>query len=200
MQLTEQHHDALVELINIAFSRTAASLSELTDQRVLLDAPQVEVRPIAELSARLVPQVHAEVATVHQPFAGPLDGDALLILNYSDAVVLTKLLTDASNIKTDRLDTSAREVLTEVGNILLNACLGMFGNLLKMHITFAVPRLHLQALQSRLDSLLSKDPQQYALIVYTSFRLRDSEVSGYLVIVLGVASFEALLQAIETLG
>ena len=29
------------------------------------------------------------------------------------------------------IDASAREVITEVGNILLNACLGTFGNLLK---------------------------------------------------------------------
>ena len=200
MQLTEQQHDALVELINIAFSRTAASLSELTDQRVLLDAPQVEVSPLADLNSRLAPQVPDNVATVHQPFAGPMDGDAFLVLSYSDAVILTKLLTDEPTIKTDRLDTSAREVLVEVGNILLNACLGMFGNLLQMHITFAVPRLHVEALHALLDSVLTKQPQQYALIVFTSFRLRDSEVSGYLVIVLGVASFEALLQAIETLG
>jgi chemotaxis protein CheC len=114
--------------------------------------------------------------------------------------MLTNLLTDPQ-IYTNRLDTSAREVLTEVGNILLNACLGVFGNLLQMHITFAVPRLHLNALQALIDSIvIVHDEQQYALVIYTSFRLRDSAVSGYLVIVLGVASLESLIQAIETLG
>jgi chemotaxis protein CheC len=88
-----------------------------------------------------------------------------------------------------------------VGNILLNACLGVFGNLLQMHITFAVPRLHLQALNALLDSLvIGTDEQQYALVIYTSFRLRDSSVSGYLVIVLGVTSLDSLIQAIEVLG
>jgi chemotaxis protein CheC len=201
MILTEHQQDALTELINIAFSRTAASLSDLTGQRVLLDAPQVEVRPLVELNGLLAPRVQeGDVATVHQPFAGPMTGDAFLLLSYSDAVTLTNLLTGAQ-IQSNRLDISAREVLTEVGNILLNACLGVFGNLLQMHITFAVPRLHLNALQALLESIvITHDDQQYALVVYTSFRLRDDTVSGYLVLVLGIASLESLIQAIETLG
>lgn len=201
MVLTEQQQDALSELINIAFSRTAASLSDLTGQRVLLDAPQVEVRPIAQLDTVLEVRVReADLAMVHQTFSGPMSGDALLLLSYTDAVTLTDLLTRVQ-IRTSRLDTSSREVLIEVGNILLNACLGVFGNLLQMHITFAVPRLHLDALHALLDSIVvMKDETQYALVVYTSFRLRDSAVSGYLVIVLGVASLDSLIQALETLG
>ena len=38
MVLTEQQTDALTELINIAFARTGAALSELTGHRVLLRA------------------------------------------------------------------------------------------------------------------------------------------------------------------
>jgi chemotaxis protein CheC len=201
MILTEQQQDALAELINIAFSRTAASLSDLTSQRVLLDAPRVEICPLSELNTMLpAPTPDDNVATVHQPFAGPLTGDAFLLLSYRDAVTLTNLLTDA-HTQSSRLDTSAREVLTEVGNILLNACLGVFGNLLQMHITFAVPRLHFQARQVLLDSIvISEGEERYALVISTSFRLRNSEVSGYLVIVLGVASLDALIQAIERLG
>ena len=38
---------------------------------------------------------------------------------------------------------------------------------------------------------------RYALIVHSSFRLRDSSLTGYLVIVLGVASIERLIGALE---
>jgi chemotaxis protein CheC len=201
MIMTEQQEDALAELINIAFSRTAASLSELTGQRVLLEQPQLEVRPLAELGARLDTQIRAEdIATIHQIFSGPLSGDAFLILSYTEAVRLTTLLTEPG-LESSRLDTSAREVLTEVGNILLNACLSVFGNLLQMHITFAVPRLRLEELHALLDSVVfASDEVQYALVVFTSFRLRDSAVNGYVVVVLGVTSLESLIQAVEQLG
>lgn len=197
MELTEQQKDALSELINIAFSRTAASLSELTGHRVLLDVPKVAIFPINELGTALAEFLPAEVATVHQVFSGPVTGDALLLLNYDGAVTLTDLLTE-ERVKSERLNTSAREVLTEVGNILLNACLGMFGNLLRVHVSFSVPRLHLETLDALLGSMMvESEGLRYALVVYTAFRLRDSAVSGYLVIALNVGSLDRLIQEAE---
>jgi len=194
MELTERQKDALTELINMAFSRTAASLSELTGHRVLLEQPTVAIYPIEELSTALGEFLPAEIATVHQVFSGAVTGDALLLLSYDGAVMLTDLLTDDRS-KSDRLDASDREVLTEVGNILLNACLGMFGNLLQVHVTFSVPRLHLETLDALLRTLvIEKEGLRYALVVYTAFRMRDSAVSGYLVIALNVASLDRLIQ------
>src|ERR1051325_2339155 len=94
MQLSERQNDALTELINIAFSRTAASLSELTGHRVVLDVPKVAIYPVSELSTRLAEFLPAELASVHQVFTGALTGDALLLLSYDGAVTLTDLLTD----------------------------------------------------------------------------------------------------------
>jgi chemotaxis protein CheC len=197
MELNERQKDALTELINIGFARTAASLSDLTGQRVMLDVPQVSIHPISELRPTLAKFVQGEVATVHQIFTGPVAGDALLLLDYEGAVILTSLLTNEHS-PAPRLDASAREVLTEVGNILLNACLGMFGNLLHVQVSFSVPRLHLESLNSVLKSLvIGKEELRYALVVYTAFRMRDSEVTGYLVIVLGVASLDRLIREVE---
>ena len=197
MELSEQQSDALTELINIAFSRTAASLSGLTGHRVLLDVPRVWLYPISNLARELAKFLPAEIATVHQVFTGPLAGDALLLLNYEGAVMLTELLTDEQT-QSKRLDESAREVLTEIGNILLNACLGVFGNLLQVRVSFSVPRLHLENLGEIVESLIkAKDEVRYALVIYTAFRLRDSSVRGFLVVALSVASLDRLIQEVE---
>lgn len=197
MKLTERQSDALSELINIAFARTGAALSELTGHRVLLNPPAVAVYRTEELRGALAKFVPGEVASIHQVFAGPIAGDALLLLNYAGAIQLTDLLTDEHKTSA-YLDESAREVLTEVGNILLNACLGMFGNLLNVHVTFSVPRLHIETLDELIDSTMSNKPEMhYALVVYTAFQLRDSSVKGFLVIVLSVASLDRLIQEVD---
>ena len=197
MKLTERQNDALSELINIAFARTGAALSELTGHRVLLDPPEVAVYRTEELRPALAKFVPGDVASIHQVFAGPVAGDALLLLNYDGAVHLTELLTEG-NKPSSYLDESAREVLTEVGNILLNACLGMFGNLLNVHVTFSVPRLHLETLDDLIDSTTSdKTEMHYALVVYTGFQIRDSSVKGFLVIVLSVDSLDRLIQEVD---
>lgn len=197
MKLTERQTDALAELINIAFARTGAALSELTGHRVLLNPPEVAVYRSEELRGALAKFVPGDIASIHQVFAGPVAGDALLLLNYAGAVQLTDLLTDEEKPSVF-LDESAREVLTEVGNILLNACLGMFGNLLNVHVTFSVPRLHLETLDELIDSTTSdKTEMHYALVVYTAFQIRDSSVKGFLVIVLSVASLDRLIQEVD---
>ena len=43
MIFTARQNDALTELINIAFARTGAALSELTGHRVVLNPPEVAV-------------------------------------------------------------------------------------------------------------------------------------------------------------
>jgi chemotaxis protein CheC len=197
VELNQTQRDALIELLNIGFGRAAASLSELTGHRVLLEVPQVSVHPIAELNRALRLVLDDEVASVHQIFSGPVGGDALLILNHSAAGMLKELLTNEPPLPLP-IDASAREVLTEVGNILLNACLGTFGNVLQVQVSFSVPRLNLDTLHDVLQSLLvNREGLRYALVVHAGFKLRDAEVKGYLVIVLSVASLDRLLRAVE---
>lgn len=196
MILTERQGDALSELVNISFARTAAALSELTGHGVKLNPPEVSVHPTVDLASVLARFLPGEVASIHQVFVGPVSGDALLLLNYDGAVQLTTLLTNDG--QSGYLDESAREVLTEVGNILLNACLGMFGNLLQVRFSFSVPGLHVETLDELLDSVITnKDGLQYALVLSTAFHVRDSAVSGYLVIVLTVASLDRLISEVE---
>jgi len=198
VELTSSQHDALVELLNIGFGRAAAALSELTGHRVLLEVPQVSVHPMDELSHALRQVVADEVASVHQIFSGPVAGDALLILDHAAAGMLKELLTSEPPLPLP-IDSSAREVLTEVGNILLNACLGTFGNILKVQVSFSVPHLNLDTLHHVMRSLLvNREGLRYALVVHAGFKLRDAEVRGYLVIVLSVASLDRLIRAVET--
>ena len=197
MELNTVQHDALVELLNIGFGRAGASLSELTQQRVLLEVPSVAIHPISQLNHSLGKLVDERVASVHQVFRGPVAGDALLILDPVAAATLTELLTDVPALSMD-LDPSSREVFTEVGNIVLNACLGTFGNMLGVPLSFSVPDVDVTYLHTVVDRMIDTgDAFRYALIVTAGFRLRSSAVTGYVVIVLTVQSLKRLLEALD---
>jgi len=196
-ELTPVQSDALVELLNIAFGRAAASLSKLTGHRVQLEVPQVTMCAMDDLSNHLRPMIQGEVASVHQIFSGSVVGDALLILDGQSAAILKELLTNEPALPL-QIDASAREVVTEVGNILLNACLGTFGNVLKVQVSFSVPRLTLESLEGVVSSIVvGQEGLRYALIVHAAFRLRGSSLTGYVVIVLSVASIDRLVRAVD---
>ena len=189
--------DALNELFNVGLHRAAASLSELTGQRIVVDLPRLWVCPMNEIHARLLELVEGDLATVHQIFKGPVAGDAVLLLEYDGATLLASLMTGGEVALGGRLDQSAREVLTEVGNIVLGSCLSAFGDMLRVSVSFSVPRIHVESLEGMLRSLaVDAEEMQYALIAATQFRLSQLEVSGYLIVAIGVSSLALVSQAL----
>jgi chemotaxis protein CheC len=190
-------HDALTELFNIGLHRAAASLSELTGQRIIVELPQLWVCPVEETHARLMQLLEGELATVHQVFQGNVAGDAVLVLEYDGAARLASLLTGGDVALGGRLDQSAREVLSEVGNVILSSCLSAFGDMLHVVVSFSVPRIHVESLEGLLRSLhIDEVDVKYILLAATRFRLSEGEVGGYLLIAVGIASLSLITNAL----
>ncbi|MGK7900355.1 MAG: chemotaxis protein CheC [Hormoscilla sp.] len=212
MLLTEKQKKGLTKFIKLVLSRrTAASISELIKSPVVLEVEGVSLHPLSRLTTEFADILHNEVTTVHQMFAGSMSGDALLMLDYEVAVMLTNLLRQNNDILIFRqskipgnsgprsqLDISACEVLTEVGNILLNAYLGMLSNLFGGKVSFAMPSFQIELLHELLDSLiLSKNEVRYVLVVDTTFQLCDNSVNSQILLVSSVMSLSCLIKAIE---
>ena len=197
MSVDQIDRDALTELFNIGLHRAAASLSELTGQRILVDLPRLWICPIGETYERLVDFLDGDLATVHQIFKGTVTGDAVLVLDYESAARLTRLMTDGGVAIGGRLDQSAREVLAEVGNVILSSCLSSFGDMLHVAVSFSVPRMHVESLEGLLRSLqVDSEEINYTLLAATRFRLTEGEVGGYLMIAVGMSSLSLISRAL----
>jgi chemotaxis protein CheC len=200
MAFTSSQSDALGELVNIAFGRAAAALSSLVQQRVELYPPEVNLYSLDELVEILQQRYQADFVSVHQIFSGSVKGDALLLINNSDAATLVSLLGNDTPQPRPLL-ASDREALLEVGNILLNAFVGSFGNLLKVRISFTVPDLRIDNVSAMLRTLsVDEDQLHYALLIKTQFVLVNGGASGHVALIMGVSSLEALFDAMEKAG
>jgi chemotaxis protein CheC len=203
MELTLDQKDALTELINIGYGRAAGALSELTGYRITLEVPQVTMHEISTVGPMLEQLIRSNVASVDQGFSGPISGTALLVLDEEAAHAVSQLLSEdgAKSPAGSRgtLDSNAREIITEVGNILLNACLGVFGNLLRVPISFAVPKLQVAGVTAVLNSVgrETRESLDYGLMIHTRFLVKTNNFAGYMVIVLGVNSLERLLAELK---
>jgi chemotaxis protein CheC len=151
-----------------------------------------------EIAPLLENVIESDVASVNQVFTGPIAGNALLLLEEPAAASLSRLLLDESG-RDGELDAGDREVITEVGNIVLNACLGVFGNLLEVEVNFSVPRFQLQRIRRVLGEVAQGVLERinYGLMIHTRFHIRAADVSGFLVIVLGITSLDRLLRELQ---
>lgn len=197
MNLDEFEVDALTELFNVGLHRAAASLSEITGQRIIVEHPRLWICRADEVESRLRDLLSGELAAVHQVFGGAIAGDAALLIEQDKAVQLARLVTQGTAADGGRLDQSAREVLAEMGNIVLGACLSGFGDMLDIPVSFYVPTIRIESLKTVLRSLLSETTQvQFAVIVATQFRVSGLEVNGYMIVAVGAKSLERISKAL----
>lgn len=193
MKLADVQEDALKELINIGYGRAAAALSQITGARVLLEAPRLSIFEIGELGAELNRSFQTGVTAVNQTFSGPIAGNALLLMDRPSAYRLAALVEKKSE------PSSVEDTVSEIGNIILSACLGVFGNLLQLQITFTLPHIQLTKVDQLLRSIeIEREQLTHVLLVHTQFGVRNSNVKGYLGIILGVSSLERLFHAVES--
>ncbi len=67
-----------------------------------------------------------------------------------------------------------------------------------MPVSFSVPDVDVTTVHTVVDRMLdSGDALRYALVITAGFRLRESAVTGYVVIVLTVLSLKRLLDALD---
>ena len=58
-----------------------------------------------------------------------------------------------------------------------------------MAVTFSVPRIHIESLEAMMRSFsIESNEVRDAMIAATRFRLSQAEVSGYLIVVIGLTS------------
>jgi chemotaxis protein CheC len=196
MNLTEERKDALTELVNIGYARAAGALSDMTEHRITLGVPDVTIYQMDRIRPALEEALTGEVTSVHQVFDGPICGNAILLFDRAASLALSGLLTGTQ--PKEKLDETGCDAITEVGNVLLNACVGAFSNLMKMNIKFTIPQVQIEQVERIFQSVrVADEGVKCAMMVRTRFDIRRSDVTGFLVILLAITYSERLMESLE---
>lgn len=197
VELTTIEKDALIEIVHIGIGKAAASLSQLINKRVELSIPDLEILRLEEIENHYSESIAGETAGISQRFFGPFSGDALLLFPQESSVKLINLLLDRGESE-EPLSATEKSALIEVGNILISACLGTFGNMLNAEVGFTNPRLKMEGTRQIFSDLFKEQTDlHYGLVLRTEFTVRRNQISGFLVLVFGFPSLDFLKKAIE---
>ena len=189
--------DAVGELINIAIGRAAAALSELVDDEVKLSVPFVEFSD-AECTARRlgIEMGGIETVAVRQHFDGRMEGDILLIFPEHRSLELVRSML-GDQVPLDQLTDLEREALLEIGNIILNACLGSLANQLGLTLESSLPAYVRGSPARVLGGARPAGAQELVLFLHVDFELLNRDISGYLAFVMDIVSARAFIDAVR---
>lgn len=198
--LDSNEKDILQEIMNISFGNAAAELAEVINIFVVLSVPYVEVLKAKDLPEYIQNQVGTceSISIIEQDFWGEFTGNAILVFQAGAGRELAFMLNGDSGVfepgSTDRFET---EILMEVGNILIGACVGKLAELLGDVVQYSPPKV---LIENHANDALPQnmfDPSCSAIILKTSFRFNDKDIGGFLFLVTSHESITWLKGALE---
>ena len=192
--------DALREVANIGAGHAATALSQLTDRRIMISVPEINVTRIEDLPD-LFGNAEDIVAAVLMHMLGDLTGRTLLLFPDEDARMLCDLLMRKNPGHTTDFDELAQSSLKEAGNILGGAYMNALSDFMGMMLLPSVPSLVVDLAGAVVTSTLLNFSQErdYVLCVETEFFFQDAEKSllGHFLLLPDVPSLQAIFDAIR---
>jgi len=192
--ISEEQREALQEVANIGMGQAGASIAKVLGEFVELSVPQISAVGAAGIPAALAALAGDGIASaVRQAFIGELRGEAIVIFAEHSADDLAALLAYG-----DALDGPAsRELLLDISNVLVGACLGGIAELLRTTIGFSAPSLLADQVAS--SQLLRADgiSARCALLVEVRFGIEKRVFRCHLVMLMPDDAVTALRRALD---
>lgn len=196
MKLTPAQADALKEVANIGISSASTQLSELLDDEVLMDVPEVELVPANEVMSR-INAGDEKMGIIVQELSGELQGKVhLAFLSEESKALVHALIGSLPQIDNGETDTGLyeKEALEEIGNVVISSCIAEFADQLGNEIELTVPHFT----EGRFSSIFTgtADKNIVVLIIKTSLTVLKQDVNGIIVIMLTLDSTEKILRSL----
>jgi chemotaxis protein CheY-P-specific phosphatase CheC len=196
LPIDPKYADAFGEIFNIGVGKAADALSKLVYDAVRLSVPKLEIIRPEQLASRVVDDFQDDVACVRQDFTGGAQGSAFLLLSARSGLNLVDALVRQESPDMAQLSAADREMLVEVGNILINSLVGTLANTLGMDFSFGQASC-VVADPSSVYGHMKLNGMDYVVYVETLFVVPGRQIGGNLVIVMGSAGMGSILQGID---
>jgi chemotaxis protein CheC len=192
--------DAIREVANIGAGHAATALSQMTNRKIMITVPRVNVRPLEEASD-IVGTPDEVTAAVLMHMMGDLTGRALLMFPEGAAKTLCDFLLRRELGTTQTFGEMERSSIKEAGNILASAYLNALSDFMGMMLVPSVPSLVIDLNGAVLTSahLNFGHDRDYAFCVETSFQVEGTgdHMGGHFLLLPDVASLRSIFDAIR---
>lgn len=198
-ELKERQLDALKEVANIGGGHAATALSQMTNRRVMISVPRINIVRLEEVP-ELIGAPNEVVAAVLMHMLGDLTGRTLLLFPEAVSMRLCDMLLRRPPGGTTALGTLEQSALKEAGNILSGAYMNALSEFMQMLLLPSVPSLVVDMSAAVLTTtyLNFGHDRDFVFCVETEFRIDAEEtLRGHFLLLPDMASLRAIFGAIR---
>jgi len=198
--LKELQLDALKEVANIGAGHAATALSQLTNRMIMINVPEVNIRPLEEVP-ELLGSADEVIAAVLMHMMGDLTGRTLVLFPEPSAKILCDILFRQPAGTTKAFTPMEQSGLKEAGNILASAYMNALSDFMGMMLVPSVPSLVIDLSAAILTTayLNFGHDRDYVFCVETAFRVEGATepLRGHFLLLPDMPSLRAIFDAIR---
>lgn len=194
-QLTDIQHDALVEIFNLGVGRAAAAMSRIVNEEVTMSVPMIAFQSRAEVAKTLGSTEGRRICAIAQHFEGAFNTEAFLMFPEEKSLEIVRLMVGQS-LTMEELSEMEQEAMSEIGNIILNSCMGSFANASGKELNGSLPIYHV----GTGDDILGVSGKEWDGVVLTlkiDFNIEKHYIHGYVAFLLDMPALQDLQQYID---
>ena len=190
--LSAAEKDLMVELFNIGVGKAAASLAIISKQEVGVSVPEIAVISFDDFIKTLPEQ---EICCVIQRSYGSLESISALIFSQEGSFEIVRRML-GKHMDVSENTELYQDAIREIGNIMLNSCMGSIAKTLAIEIQTELPSLQMSTPNTMLaKNLLANDDM--ILDVTIDMHLTESDISGSIVFIMGPFSLKNLKLSLQ---
>ena len=195
VKLTELQHDALVEIFNIGVGHAARAMSEIVNEPVTMSVPSISFLNRADAAALLGNKDTSRVCGVSQHYDGAFSTDAILMFPEDKSLDIVRLMVGES-VPLKELTEMEQEAMSEIGNIILNSCVGTLANIFSQELSGSLPEYHVGTSE---EILCASGGQADTVVpmLHIDFILETHQIHGYVAFVLDLSALHDLQEQVD---
>jgi chemotaxis protein CheC len=195
LKLSELQHDALVEIFNIGVGQAARAMSEIVNEEVTMSVPSIRFLNRVDAAAMLGNNASQRVCGVSQHYEGAFTTDAILMFPEDKSLDIVRLMVGES-VPFKELTDMEQEAMSEIGNIILNSCVGTLANIFEQELHGSLPVYHLGSSESILCASGSL-ADTVVLMLHIDFILQTHQIHGYVAFILDLSALADLQMQVD---
>jgi len=181
--LTDDERDAVTELLNIGVGRAAAAFSRMIGEEIRMSVPSIEVCGGVDAAALLRERLPGALGGVVQTFDGLFNGVAALIFPERQSLQIVRTILNRGDYPLEEISELERETFLEIGNIVLNHCLGTVSNTLGLGCRSSLPRALFDG-EEGVFVANGLNTEGLVLFLHITFAVQSIDARGYLAFLL----------------
>lgn len=200
LSLRDLQLDALREVANIGAGHAATALSQMTDNRIMITVPTINIARLEDMPAQIT-EDEEPIAAVMMHMLGDLTGRTLLVFPQPTAMRLAELMLRRPGGSCAEFGVLEQSAMKEAGNILAGAYMNALSEFMGLMLLPSPPSLVVDMSAAILTTayLQFSADRDHVFSVETQFMLSDQDevLRGFFVLIPDYAALQAILRAVR---